>query len=59
MHKTVRHKNTQSTINAGFEYNNADFVFNERTWNLLKPEVEKFILDSGIGNIRDPPDVPV
>lgn len=59
MHETIQRKNTQSTINVGFEYYNADFAFNERTWQVLKPEVEKFIVDSGIGNISDPPVVPV
>lgn len=48
-----------STVRANFSHRLTDFTLNERSWKIMQPDVEKFIVDSGIGNIRDPPGVPV
>lgn len=48
-----------NTVKANLSLHLTDFTFNERSWEMMQPEVEKFVVDSGIGNIRNPPDVPV
>ncbi|KAF1734318.1 hypothetical protein CRV24_005855 [Beauveria bassiana] len=58
-HEIVRMKSSQTSIEALLAYDQANYMFNERTWQMMKPEVEKYILETGIGNIRDPPSVPV
>jgi hypothetical protein len=59
MHEVVRRKRSETFIDVFFSYVQAEFTFNETTWKLLEAQVAKYILDTGIGNITNPPDVPV
>ncbi|OAA33981.1 hypothetical protein BBO_09372 [Beauveria brongniartii RCEF 3172] len=59
VHEVVHRKSSQTLIEAAPTFIQADYAFNEHTWNAMKSEVEKYIIETGIGNIRDPPSVPV
>lgn len=59
MYTVVKRKSSSQTINVGFYFAQNNFAFNESTWRSLKPDVEKYIKDTGIGNITNPPTVPV
>ncbi|PHH63986.1 hypothetical protein CDD81_5091 [Ophiocordyceps australis] len=59
MHTIAKRKSTMTNIDVYFAFGQAEFEFNERTWNRLRREVEDFIEETGGENIRDPPEVPV
>lgn len=60
MHEIVKTKSRLTTIESDFQYDQANFSFNERTWHLMKPEVEKYIKETGVSSsIRGLPTVPV
>ncbi|PHH60333.1 hypothetical protein CDD82_2314 [Ophiocordyceps australis] len=59
MHTVSKRKSTMTNIDIYFAFGQADFEFNERTWNRLRREVEEYIEERGGENIRDPPEVPV
>lgn len=53
MQTVIENKSTQNAINVDFGFSQANLAYNERTWQILKPEVEKYIAGTGIGNIKD------
>ncbi|KAF4582744.1 hypothetical protein GQ602_005888 [Ophiocordyceps camponoti-floridani] len=59
MHTVTKRKSSETRIRVRFAFNQIDFAFNERTWNSLRRDVERFILDTGIDNITNPPTVDV
>lgn len=59
MHTVTKTKSTQTTVRVRFHCGQNDYSFNERTWRDMRPEVERYIRQSGIGNITNPPTVPV
>ncbi|PHH92897.1 hypothetical protein CDD83_3728 [Cordyceps sp. RAO-2017] len=59
MYTVSRGKSSQTTIRVRFHFSQNDFSFNETTWKSMKPTVERYIRDTGIGNITNPPTVPV
>ncbi|PFH60077.1 hypothetical protein XA68_11495 [Ophiocordyceps unilateralis] len=59
MHTVSKGKSTQQRIRVRFYFSQTDYSFNERTWRALRPDVERYILDTGIDNITNPPTVPV
>ncbi|KAH0591829.1 hypothetical protein MHUMG1_10439 [Metarhizium humberi] len=59
MYTTSKTKSTQTTVSTRFTFSQANFAFNERTWKSMQREVEEYIRATGIGNIKDPPNVPV
>jgi hypothetical protein len=59
MYTVSKGKGSMTTIHVSWSFEQIDYAFNETTWRSLKAEVEKFIRDTGIGNITNPPTVPV
>ncbi|GAB0133125.1 mitochondrial chaperone DnaJ homeolog p [Epichloe bromicola] len=59
MYMVTKNKSSMTTINDNWDFGITNFSFNETTWKTVKSAVSKYIDDTGIHNIENPPSVPV